>query len=134
MLGAHTIELTHPNSRLECLPGIHTSIEWLRRGLGVFLWARGRSTASLHQRAAKALSRIQTVKQTTEGLRYDLAGSFVQFLFEREGEERFRMFFRCAEKIDVDSAARAVFGRELLDLEIEWESEVRSRMTAWSSH
>jgi len=64
-------------------------------------------------------------KDFTEGMRYDVAGSFVQFLFERGGEARLRTFLKRSEKVGIDSAACEVYGRPIFELETEWESMLR---------
>jgi hypothetical protein len=78
--------------------------------------------ASLHQRAASSLKKLCPKGDVTDGTRLQLAGSFVQFLFERHGMSRLRHFFRGADKVGIESAAQGAFGRGFLELELEWES------------
>ncbi len=107
--------------------GIPVSIDWLRRGLATFLWASGRSLASLHQHAASFWNKQPILLlQVTDGMRLQLTGSFVQYLFERHGMERLRRFFRRAEKMGIESAARSAFGKGFFELEMEWETMVTS--------
>ena len=62
----------------------------------------------------------------TDGVRLQLTGSFVQYLFERHGMERLRRFFRRAETMGIESAARSAFGKGFFELELEWETMVTS--------
>ena len=102
--------------------GFPVNMDWLRRGLATFVWSSSRSLASLHQRAAGALSHLrQARKRATDGVRFQLIGSFVQYLFERQGMQRLRRFFQRAEKVGIDAAARAAFGKGFFELEAEWE-------------
>jgi hypothetical protein len=95
--------------------------KWLRYGLAIFLWASSRSLASLHPGAARSVRR-----RPPGGGGFDVAGSFVQYLFERQGMERLRRFYRRADKIGVDAAARAAFGRGFFELRAEWQEMLRS--------
>ena len=107
--------------------GFPVNMEWLRRGLATFVWSSSRSLASLHQRAAGALSSIHEAgKRATDGIRFQLIGSFVQYLFERQGMQRLRRFFQRAEKIGIDAAARAAFGKGFFELEAEWEAMLKT--------
>ena len=107
--------------------GIPVNLEWLRRGLATFVWCSSRSLASLHQRAAAAVGQVQKASQrASEGIRFQLAGSFVQYLFERQGMQRLRRFFRRAEKVGIDAAARTAFGKGFFELEAEWETMLKS--------
>jgi len=125
MSGTVAIEVIHPSRALGGPDGVPVSVQWLRRGLATFLWASIRSLTLLHLRAARAMARTRTEKDITEGIRYDLAGSFVQFLFERGGEGGLRTFFMRSEEGGIDSAARQIVGRPILELEMEWESMLR---------
>jgi hypothetical protein len=107
--------------------GIPVSVGWLRRGLATFLWASRRSLASLHQHAASFWNKQPILSlHVTDGVRLQLTGSFVQYLFERHGMERLRRFFLRAEKVGIESAARSVFGKGFFELEMEWETMVTS--------
>ena len=108
--------------------GIPVSLGWLRRGMATFLWASRQSLASLHQHAASFWdSQPRFPFHVTDGVRLHLTGSFVQYLFERHGIERLRQFFKRAEKIGIESAARCAFGKGFFELEMEWESMLTSR-------
>ena len=103
------------------------NLEWLRRGLATFVWSSSRSLASLHQRAAGALNHLhQAGKRATDGIRFQLIGSFVQYLFERQGMQRLRRFFQRAEKVSIDAAARSAFGKGFFELEAEWEAMLKT--------
>ena len=107
--------------------GFPVNMEWLRRGLATFVWSSSRSLASLHQRAAGALSLLrQAGKRATDGIRFQLIGSFVQYLFERQGMQRLRRFFQRAEKVGIDAAARSAFGKGFFELEAEWEAMLKT--------
>jgi hypothetical protein len=107
--------------------GFPVNMEWLRRGLATFVWSSSRSLASLHQRAAGALNNLHHArKRTTDGIRFHLIGSFVQYLFERQGMQRLRRFFQRAEKIGIDAAARSAFGKGFFELEAEWEAMLKT--------
>lgn len=101
---------------------ISLTLEWLRRGFAAFLWNSGPSLASLHFRAARALAGLQVTRRPSEGTYFQLAGSFVQYLFERQGTERLRRFFRRAENVGLDAASRVAFGRSLGELQGDWRS------------
>lgn len=107
---------------LENLVEITLTLEWLRRGFAAFLWDSGRSLASLHFRAARALAGLPTARRPREGTYFQLAGSFIQYLFERQGIERLRRFFRRAESVGLDAASRVAFGKSLGELQGEWRS------------
>jgi hypothetical protein len=68
----------------------------------------------------------QASKLATDGIRFQLAGSFVQYLFERQGMQRLTRFFRRAEKVGIDAAARSAFGKGFFELEAEWEAMLDS--------
>ncbi len=107
--------------------GFPVNMEWLRRGLATFVWSSSRSLASLHQRAAGALNHLhQAGKRATDGIRFQLIGSFVQYLFERQGMQRLRRFFQRAEKVGIDAAARSAFGKGFFELEAEWEAMLKT--------
>jgi hypothetical protein len=107
--------------------GFPVDLAWLRRGLATFLWSSNRSLASLHHRAATAIAHLHRASQgTTDGIRIQLAGSFVQYLFERHGIQRLRWFFRRAEKVGIDAGARSAFGRGFFELESDWEEMLDS--------
>ena len=107
--------------------GFPANLEWLRRGLATFVWSSSRSLASLHQRAARARSFLhQAGKRAPDGIRFQLIGSFVQYLFERQGMQRLRRFFQRAEKVGIDAAARSAFGKGFFELEAEWEAMLKT--------
>lgn len=107
--------------------GFPVNMAWLRRGLATFVWSSNRSLASLHQRAAGALRHLRRAsKLASEGIRFQLVGSFVQYLFERQGMQRLTRFFRRAEKVGIDAAARSAFGKGFFELEAEWEAMLDS--------
>ena len=108
--------------------GFPVDLAWLRHGLAAFLWSSSRSLASLHQRAAAGSAHLRRASQrTTAGIRVQLAASFVQYLFERQGMQRLRQFFRRAEKNGIEAAARSAFGRGFFELESDWEEMLRSQ-------
>ena len=112
---------------LRASQGFPVHLKWLRRGLATFVWSSSRSLASLHQRAAGALSHLhQAGKRATDGIRIQLIGSFVQYLFERQGMQRLRRFFQRAEKVGIDAAARSAFGKGFFELEAEWEAMLKT--------
>jgi hypothetical protein len=81
----------------------------------------------LHQHAASFWDRQPRFRvHVTDGVRLQLTGSFVQYLFERHGIERLRRFFKRAEKIGIESAARSAFGKGFFELEMEWETMLTS--------
>jgi hypothetical protein len=107
--------------------GFPVDLAWLRRGLATFLWSSSRSLASLHHRAAAGIAHLHRASQaTTDGIRIQLAGSFVQYLFERHGIQRLRRFFRRAERVGIDAGARSAFGRGFFELESDWEDMLDS--------
>ncbi|MFQ5790459.1 MAG: hypothetical protein ACE5JI_08295 [Acidobacteriota bacterium] len=107
--------------------GVPVNVDWLRRGLATFVWASNRSMASLHQRAARALGQVHKASfRATEGVRFQLVGSFVQYLFERQGMDRLRRFFGQAEKFGIEAAARVAFGKGFFELQAEWEAMLRA--------
>jgi hypothetical protein len=109
-------------SSVSNLEEISLTLEWLRRGFAAFLWGSGRSLASLHFRAARALGELRLARRPSDGTYFQLAGSFVQYLFERQGIERLRRFFRRAENVGLDAASRVAFGRSLTELQEDWRS------------
>jgi len=119
---AARIEVNAVSPVLENLAEITLTLEWLRRGFAAFLWDSGRSLASLHFRAARALAGLRTARRPREGTYFQLAGSFIQYLFERQGIERLRRFFRRAESVGLDAASRVAFGKSLGELQGEWRS------------
>lgn len=107
--------------------GPRVSLEWLHDGLLVLAWATRRPLpASLHLMAARTLGEVSSSADPSEEQCRHLAGSFVQFLFERQGMERLRRFFRRAEKHGLEAAALAVFGKGFFALQWEWEELLRS--------
>jgi len=113
--------------------GFPVDLASLRRGLATFLWSSSRSLASLHHRAAAVIARLNPAspatpvgEETTEGIRIQLAGSFVQYLFERHGMQRLRRFLRRAEKVGIEAGARYAFGRGFFELESDWEDMLKS--------
>ncbi len=107
--------------------GFPVNMDWLRRDLATFVWSSSRSLASLHQRAAGARNNLQQAgKRATDGIRFQLIGSFVQYLFERQGMQRVRRFFQRAEKVGIDAAARSAFGKGFFELEAEWEAMLKA--------
>lgn len=126
MIALRTMEPTLSRPVLGGPEGIPVSAAWLRRGLASFLWASSRSMASLHERAASSLPRQSLATRVTDGMELLLAGSFVQYLFERYGMTRLRRFLDRADKIGIESAAQNAFGRGFFELELEWESMLGS--------
>ena len=107
--------------------GFPVDLAWLRRGLATFVWSSSRSLASLHHRAAAGIAHLHRASQeATDGIRIQLAGSFVQYLFERHGMQRLRRFFSRAEKIGIERGARSAFGRGFFELESDWEEMLDS--------
>lgn len=117
-----SMQVVSPRPLLGGPEGIPVSSDWLRRGLATFLWASSRSMASLHQRAAISMKKVCPLNDVTDGTHLQLAGSLVQYLFERYGMSRLRFFFLCADKVGIESAAQGAFGRGFFELELEWES------------
>lgn len=97
-------------------------LSWLRRGFAAFLWNSSRSLASLHQRAARLVADRFAPARLNEGGHFQLAGSFIQYLFERQGNQRLRAFFNRADAVGVDRAARVTFGKSFTELEVDWKS------------
>jgi hypothetical protein len=100
-------------------------LEELKNGFATFLWGSSRSIASLHARAARALAGIEPAKQA-DARDFPVAGSFVQYLFERQGIRRLRHFLSGAARMGVEAAARAYFGKPLAELEGDWKSMLQS--------
>jgi hypothetical protein len=66
----------------------------------------------LHYRAAcSAIRSIEAKERAKDGVGFQLVGSFVQFLFERQGMERLRLFFRRAEGSASSPPPRGTFGK-----------------------
>lgn len=130
MANAHAVSMGEVRPLLGGRQGFPVDLAWLRRGLATFLWSSSRSLASLHHRAANAIARLSptspTSHETAEGVRMQLAGSFVQYLFERHGIQRLRQFLRRAEKVGIDAGARYAFGRGFFELESDWEDMLKS--------
>ena len=127
MTNAHAVSVGEAGPVLGGPQGFPVSLAWLRRGLATFVWSSSRSLASLHHRAATGIAHLHRASQrTTDGIRIQLTGSFVQYLFERQGMQRLRRFFRRAEKVGIDAAARSAFGRGFFELESDWEEMLKS--------
>ncbi len=107
--------------------GFPVNMKWLRGGLTTFIWFSNRSIASLHQRAATALTHLrQASKRATDEIQFQLFSSFVQYLFERQGMQRLWRFLQRAEKVGIDAAARSAFGQGFFELEAEWEAMLKT--------
>jgi len=127
MRDAQTIPVSDVGPILGGPQGFPVSLQWLRRGLATFVWSSSRSLASLHQRAANGMANLHRPPyRTSDGIRLQLAGSFVQYLFERQGMQRLRRFFRRAEKVGIDAAARIAFDKGFFELEADWQAMLKS--------
>lgn len=129
--------------------GDRRAVPFLREGFSVALagiwgfpatvsfdWAK-QAMAQGKNPGLKALNDPQ-IFYSKENRHYALAGSFVKFLLEQYGVEKFKLFYaKLNEPVQLENSLLAVYGKSVNQAEIEWKEFVKQKEVVfdpkWSS-